>query len=188
MKSFKILFSVVCLSLAAMVPAAQAGMMSFSFDSTGSHDVNGTLTYDDATNGINNGTSLGHNITGISGFITGDGGGSIASLINNPNQPNPYGSSGYVIDNNVFLAGTILDLWGMFFKTADGSKWNLWGNGNSDYELHSYDARLDEHGSLSIKSIPEPQTLLLIGLGLIGMAFVVRRQQSSQTATAGLAI
>lgn len=177
----------MCFALAAMVPTAQAGMMSFSFDSNGTHDVNGTLTYDDATNGVSNGTSLGHNITGISGFVSGIGGGSIASLINNPNQPNPYVNSGYAIDNNVFLSGIILDVWGVFFETADGSKWNLWGNVGNDYELHSYAAGVDEHGALSVKAIPEPKPLALIGLGLLSMALVARRRQS-QASTAEMAM
>lgn len=169
-------------ALALIVPAAQAGVVSFDFNSAGTHDVTGTITYDDATNGIVNNMgspSLGHNITGITGFVSGAGGGTIASLNTNPNQPNVFNTGGYAIDNVLFTAESFLDYWGTYFSLADGSNWNLWGNGDGDYELHSYNAGVDEHGTMTAQVVPEPGTLALLGIGFVGLAFSMKRRSGT---------
>ena len=118
---------------------------------------------------------------GISGAVTGAGGGAIDSLVVNPNAPDPYSAFGYTFDNNFFpSADPVLNLWGVMFTTVGGDKWNLWGVSPSDFILHSYTGTVGEqvHGDMITSAVPEPESyaLMLAGLGLVGA--IVRRRKA----------
>lgn len=173
MKKVKLLLFAV---LGFIIPAAHAGMLDFNFDSlTGTHDITGTITYNDAINGVG-----GHDITGITGFVSGVNGGAITGLIANPNQPGTYTNYGYIIDNVLYDGALALDYFGVLFTFNGSLIGNLWGNSPTDYEFHSYDGQFDEHGTFA--RVPEPGTVALLGLGILGIAFAGKRSKSKHAA------
>lgn len=167
---------------------AHAGIVSMVFTSNdASYSVIGDIVFNNSTNGVSNGTSWGHDITSISGVVTGVGGGAISGLISNPNQPMPATSAGYIYDNVIYSTESTLDLWGVLFSTENGSVWNLYGNKNESYQLHSYDSNVNQHGTIeyerhhNVSPVPEPETwaMMLTGLGLLGATARTRKSHSS---------
>ncbi len=161
---------------------AVAGDYSFDFVASG-YEVNGTFTTSDTLNAVN-----GYDIVGISGEVTGLGGGDITSLVLNPNQPYPTVNYGFSYDNVLFpAAAQKLDINGVLFTTTSGAIWNLWGNSATDYQLYSYGpVAVDVHSTSLfmvavpaniMAAVPEPQTyaMMIVGLGLLG--FVARRRK-----------
>ena len=182
-------------ALLVVASPAKANNYSFDFLSTDhTYEVIGNITTANVTNGISNGSSLGYNITSISGSVNGAHGGSINSLVSDPIAPSMvtnYGI-GFMYDNVLFPTPPNFDIGGVLFTAGNGSIWNLWANsanGPGNYELFSWTAAggtvgdwghaVQEFGNLTVTSpIPEPGTymMLLAGLGLMG--FVARRRQS----------
>jgi hypothetical protein len=171
------------LSTAALVAATPANAASYSFNFMSSDNIyqaSGIITTADVLNSVS-----GYDILGISGSVSGAGGGSIDSLVGNPNPSHlttDY-SVGFIYDNVLFPSSSQkLDIGGVLFKTG-GTIWNLWGNSSKDYELYSYGStnglgiKVDTHGSFSTSPVPEPETyaMLMAGLGLMG--FVARRRK-----------
>ena len=154
--------------------STMASAASYSFEflaNDNSYKVDGIFTTEDVLNTLN-----GYNIVGISGAVVGNGGGDITALIANPNSPNPITQFGYIYDNNFFPSFTPqLSSPGVLFATTTGSKWNLWGNTQTDYTLHSYtDSTGVGTGSQAIHgtfttAVPEPESyaMMLAGLGLV---------------------
>jgi hypothetical protein len=152
---------------------AVAGNYSFEFLASG-YQVNANLTTADTLNAVN-----GYDILGISGTVTGFGGGAITSLVSNPNQPFPIINYGFEYNNVLFPNATpTLDIDGVLFRTTGGAIWNLWGTTATDYRLYSYwPVAVDVHSSnMSVVAVPEPGTyaMILAGLGIMG--FVARRR------------
>jgi hypothetical protein len=178
--------------LLVMAPPAKANDYSFDFVANdASYSVSGIISAADVTNGIsnpNNGSSVGQDILSISGLVTGAGGGTILSLVNNPNQPNPFNNGSFQYDNVVFpTAEPFLDTNGVLFTAGAGDTWNLWGNGNGgpgNYELFSYTANggVDVHGNMTMAAIPEPEIYAMMGIGLALMGFVARRRKGQAVA------
>ena len=154
---------------------------SFDFLASG-YEAAGILTTADTLNAVN-----GYDILGITGSVTGAGGGVITSLVSNPGQPFPTINYGFQYDNVLFPSAVqTLDISGVLFTTAGGAIWNLWGNTPTDYQLYTYSpVAVDVHGSmtlsavpqLTLTAVPEPQTyaMMLAGLGLMG--FVASRRK-----------
>lgn len=173
--------------LACSASAVQANSTySFSYlssalggDSFPLYTVLGELEVADTQNALGS-----YDILGISGGVSGPGGGTITGLVNNPNQPNATTNFGFFWDNVMPLNGA-----GILFSVGSGSKWNLFQEGQG-YRLYSYNAEgptgvVDSYGSfsasLNVAPVPEPETyaMMLAGLGLI-MGFASRRRQRQQ--------
>jgi hypothetical protein len=189
----------VCMGalLAGCPLLAQANLYTFDFLSTDhTYEASGTLTTSNTLDAAG-----GYDITGISGSVTGAGGGTIDSLIANPDAPYPYVLPGQIIPgwsyeiDNVFFpsASPTLDVWGVVF-TVGPNIWNLWGNPDGQYELHSFTALggttigqlVDKLGSMvsadpppaNVPAVPEPETYALLAAGLGLMTLVSLRRKN----------
>jgi hypothetical protein len=179
-------FRVLLLVSGALAASAAATAASYSFDfmaNNSSYQVSGILVTEDVLNGVG-----GYNIVGISGAVSGSGGGAITSLVANPNSPNPVTQFGYIYDNNLFPSfSPQLSNPGVLFTTTSGNRWNLWGNSPQDYTLHSYafsqgnpgsgTGGQEIHGTFTTAAVPELESyaMMLAGLGLMGA--IARRRR-----------
>lgn len=174
----------------AITPAAIADTYSYTF-TAGSLTATGTLNVD----------SLGGGEDGIlGGTITITGGGVISGtgvILADPNSPgteytfqNPglySGGANYTIDNLFFPGGAPqLDDDGFAYELNDGIYGNIWGNSPNNYQIVSVDSAesvyFDESGG-NFATTPEPGTLLLLGTGLLGLAFVAFRKVKTSGTT-----
>jgi hypothetical protein len=167
---------VAALASVAMFVASSTNAASINIEfltADNSFGVNALLAIADTPNGIFNGTSAGFDILSISGVVTGPGGGDIASLLTNPNQPFSAVDLGFQYDNVAFLSEPHLNLNGVLFSTVGGDVWNLWSVGAGNYQLYSYTANggVNVLGGFSVAAVPEPEpyALMVAGLGIVGL-------------------
>jgi hypothetical protein len=172
-------FGIAALMSAALLSTSLANANMYSFDflaDNNTYDVSGQFTTANALNTVG-----GYDILAITGTVTGSGGGSIASLVNNPNQPNPVVNFGFIYDNVAFpTAVPHLNTNGVLFTTTAGDVWNLWGNTPTQYQLYSYTANggVNVFGTMSLAAVPEPETYAMMMAGLAMMGFIARRRKN----------
>jgi len=155
-----------------IAPAALADTYYFSF-SGGGISASGTLVGTEIGNtGVYDITSGTINI--LNGVFSGPPGSGTFDVGTN----NAYGNDDFLYPSGWSSYGTYVDHGGLLF-TVNGEFVNLWAGDNNypgtSYSL-SYGDGIFYPGTMEISLTPEPGSLLLLGTGLLGLAFVVFRK------------
>jgi hypothetical protein len=181
MKRFYLALVAIAAAL-AITPAALADTYNYTFTdggitATGTLDV---VLISGDTYGITGGTIdlTGGGITGTGVILSDpDGAGTEYTFQNPPNS----GGANLTIDNLLFPdANPQLDDDGFAFELtsysgpAGGIFGEIWGNGPNNYSLYEGNYNIYDSGGSFIT--PEPASLLLLGTGLLGLAFLAFRK------------
>lgn len=192
-------FSLALLALAtalAISPAAQADSFTFTF--TGLNVVPASLTI----TGVFTATSVGgglYDVTSLSGtFVDTNTIGTQPVTTFIPSAGTS--ADGLWIYDNLFcpsgtcpgFSGSVIDTAaGLLFDVGGNYEINIWGNGGNSYTVgeavltgptsgyyieYNKTAQLSYFPSNPLEATPEPGSLLLLGTGLLGLAFVLFRR------------
>jgi len=168
-------FSIALIALAAAVaiaPAAKADTLSYAFVGSGL-DVKINFTYNPANDQITSVTgtvySAGVDITSPT---------AITALVPDSSSPTPIVVGDSEFDNLISpTSPLILDFYGVLFD-AGGVDINIFTN-NGGYQWLDSETYPDSNNlsePLAGYATPEPGTLVLLGTGLLGLAFVAFRK------------
>ncbi len=164
--------------------AAQAAVYDFTFETTSGSPF--TITGQVFT--ANTVDLLGgYDITAISGYVSGVGGGSIIGLVPNTNPPNQATSADgqFYFDNVAYISAPYLDNNGILF-TAGSYEYNVYSTGSNTYYLSSWNPNGNynpgQPGTL-VAGVPELSTWALMLAGFAGLGFVGHRRTKNRTAS-----
>jgi len=184
MRSSKLVreLSAACIAVVTMTCGMGQAFASVTFDYTfgGANDSgSGTLV------ATNNGDGS-FNVIGGTGTETVSGvTDTLTLLLNSAGTASKYSPSGmYIFDDQLFpAAGPLIDYYGLMFTSSSGAEVNIWSTAPDNY---TYGAErngsytIQEATAFQLTAVPEPSSIALLGLGLLGFAAVRRKSANNK--------
>ncbi len=193
MKKFSIALVALATAL-AVAPTAMADTFYFNVSAVGtpSLSVGGTLTGNALSPGVFNIYGGNMTLNGMSGTVISNPTPGLVSAITTPQGPYSY-------DDVLTLSPPYVDSTGglLLFLLSNGGELELWSIGNTVYWnefIPSADTWVipltgneGDPVSFNVSTTPEPSSLILLGTGLLALAFLAFRK-AKPVRSAGLAL